>query len=120
MTDSEVDWVDTALTRDGRPMAFEHQKTYILDKLARDRERSVEEVVGCRQMLQAVYLQAEELYPLSETTIRGLHHDLLRFHRQAGHYAGRYKQTPNRVLYVDHHTGEQRIVLDPAPPGIIT
>ena len=120
LTDSEVDWVDTALSRDGRPMAFEHQKTYILDKLAKDRERSVEEVVGCRQVLQTVYLQAEELYPLSETTIRGLHHDLLRFHRQAGHYAGRYKQTPNRVLFVNHATGEERIVLDPAPPGIIT
>lgn len=120
LTDSEVDWVDTTLSRDGRPMAFEHQKTYILDKLAKDRERSVEEVVGCRQVLQTVYMQAEELYPLSETIIRGLHHDMLRFHQQAGHYAGRYKQAPNRVLYVNHATGEERTVLDPAPPGIIT
>jgi hypothetical protein len=65
-------------------------------------------------------MQAEEQFPLSETSIRGLRHDLLRFHRQTDHYAGRYKKTPNPVLFVNLATGEERIFLDPAPPGIIT
>ncbi len=120
LTDSEIDWIDTALNQDGRTTDFEQKKTYILDKLAKDRQRSIEEVVGCRHMLQTIYLQAEELYPLSETTIRGLHHDLLRFHRQSAYHAGGYKQSPNRVLFVNHATGEERIVLDPAPPGVVT
>ena len=120
LTDNEVDWVDTALSRDDHPTAFENQKTYILDKLSKDRERSIEEVVGCRRMLQTVYLQAGELYPLHEAAVRGLHHDLLQFYPQAAYHAGSYKQSPNRVLFVNHATGEERIVLDPVPPGIMT
>ena len=120
LTDNEIDWVDTALSRDDHPDAFENQKTVILDKLSKDRERSIEEVVGCRRMLQTVYVQAEELYPLYEAAVRGLHRDLLQFYPQAQYHAGSYKQSPNRVLYVNHATGEERIVLDPAPPGIMT
>jgi len=80
LTDREIEWVDTILNNDGRISAFEQKKEYILDKLSKDRERSVEEVVGSRQVLTTIYMQAKELFPLSETIIRGLHHDLLRYY----------------------------------------
>jgi Fic family protein len=120
LTDLEVEWVDTILQTDGKTTAFEENKIFILDKLKKDRERSVEEVVGCRQILSTVYLQATELFPLTETIIRGLHHDLLRYYPQAASYAGGYKKIPNRVIFINHQTGEQRVVLDPSPPGIMT
>ena len=66
LTDQEIEWIDTALNKDGKVTAFEEKRTSILDKLSKDRERSVEEVVGCRQTLTTVYLQANEIfgYPL--------------------------------------------------------
>lgn len=120
LTDPEIDWVDTALTQNGRPTAFDEKRVFILDKLSRDRERSIEEVVGCREVLSIVYTQAEDLFPLTETAIRGLHHDLLRHHPPDASHAGNYKTSPNRVIAVNNATGEERVVLDPAPPGIIT
>jgi len=120
LTDQEVEWVDTILQKDGKTTAFEENKIFILDKLKKDRERSVEEVVGCRQILSTVYLQAKELFPLTEAIIRGLHHDLLRHYPQAVSFAGGYKKTPNRVIMINHQTGKQRVVLEPSPPGIIT
>jgi len=120
LTDQEVAWVDTILQKSSRTTAFDENRIAILDKLKKDRERSVEEVVGCRQILSTVYLQATELYPLTEAIIRGLHHDLLRYYPQAADFAGGYKKTPNRVLYINHQTGEQRVVLEPSPPGIMT
>ena len=120
LTDQEIEWVDTILQKDGKTTAFEENKIFILDKLEKDRERSVEEVVGCRQILSTVYLQAKELFPLTEVSIRGLHHDLLRYYPAAANFAGGYKKAPNRVIFINHKTGEQRVVLDPSPPGIIT
>ena len=120
LTDQEIEWIDTALNKDGKVTAFEEKRTFILDKLSKDRERSVEEVVGCRQVLTTVYLQANELFPLTEAVIRGLHHDLLRYHPKAASHAGGYKTAPNRVVSISHDTGEERVVLDPSPPGIIT
>jgi len=120
LTDAEVEWVDTTLSLDGKTTAFEEKKTYIYDKLSKDRERSIEEVIGCRQVLTTVYMQSKELFPLSESIVRGLHHDLLRYHPQAVSYAGGYKKAPNQVVFTDHATSEKRIILDPAPPGTIT
>lgn len=120
LTDQEIEWIDTALNKDGKVTAFEEKRTSILDKLSKDRERSVEEVVGCRQTLMTVYLQANEIFPLTESVIRGLHHDLLRYYPKAASYAGGYKRAPNRVVSINHDTGEERVVLDPSPPGIIT
>lgn len=120
LTDQEIEWVDTTLSRDGRITAFEEKKAYILDKLSKDRERSVEEVIGCRQVLTTIYMQVRELFPLSETVIRGLHYDLLRYFSEASGHAGGYKTAPNNVVYHNHETGEKRVVLDPAPPGIVT
>ena len=117
LTDVEIDWVDTALSQDGHVTAFEANKAAILDKLSKDRERSVEEVVGCREVLGIVYLQAAELFPLTESAIRGLHHTLLSFYPAARFYAGGYKISPNQVISINHDTGERRVVLDPTPPG---
>lgn len=120
LTDIEVEWVDTTLSADGRTTSFEQHKEFILDKLSKDRERSVEEVVGCRDVLSTIYSQAKDFSPLTEMVIRGLHHDLLKFYPQALPYAGAYKSVPNRVISQNHATGEVRTVLDPAPPGTIT
>lgn len=117
LTDAEIDWVDTALSQEGHVTAFDANKAAILDKLSKDRERSVEEVVGCREVLGIVYLQAAELFPLAESIVRGLHHTLLSFYPAARFYAGGYKTSPNQVVSVNHDTGERRVVLDPTPPG---
>ena len=120
LTDAEVEWVDTTLTTDSRTTAFDQHKAFILDKLSKDRERSVEEVIGCREVLSTIYLQARDFVPLTEMVVRGLHQDLLKFYPQAQRYAGAYKTAPNRVISSNHETGEVRIVLDPAAPGIVT
>jgi len=117
LTDVEIEWVDTTLTEDGRPGAFEAQRASIVDKLSKDRERSIEEVVGCRELMTLIYLQAQELFPLTETSLRGLHNALLRFYPAAAHFAGAYKTTTNQVVSVNHETGDRRLVLDPTPPG---
>ena len=119
LTDPEIDWVDTTLTAHGRTTAFDENRAFILDKLSKDRERSIEEVVGCREVLSTVFLQADELFPLTEATIRGLHHDLLKHYPPALNHAGTYKTASNRVVAINHATGEHRVVLDPAPPGIV-
>jgi Fic family protein len=120
LTDAEIEWVDTTLSANERPTAFEEQKQVILDKLSKDRERSVEEVVGDRQVLATLYSQAKDFRPLTENIIRGLHHELLRFFPPAAHYAGRYKTITNRVLAKNHDSGEERVVLEPTSPGVMT
>ena len=120
LTDQEIEWIDTALNKDAKVTAFEEKRTFILDKLSKDREQSVEEVVGCRQVLTTVYLQAKGLFPLTEAVIRALHHDLLRYHPKAASHAGGYKTSPNRVVSINHDTKEERVVLDPSPPGVLT
>jgi Fic family protein len=117
LTDAEIEWVDTTLSQDGHITAFTAHRQSIFDKLSKDRERSVEEVIGCREVLATVYLQAPELFPLTESAVRGLHHVLLSFYPAAGFHAGGYKTSPNQVVSVQHETGERRVVLDPAPPG---
>lgn len=92
----------------------------ILEKLSKDRERSIEEVVGCRAVLSTIYQQAAEMKPLTESAIRGLHHHLLRHYPAAVDYAGAYKTVTNRVVSTNHDTGEERVVLEPAPPGMST
>jgi Fic family protein len=120
LTDAEIEWVNTTLSAGEKPTAFEEKKQMILDKLSKDRERSVEEVVGDRQVLTTLYDQAKDFRPLTENIIRGLHHDLLRFYPPAERYAGRYKTVTNRVIAKNHDTGEERVVLEPTSPGIMT
>ena len=120
LTDAEIEWVDTTLAADGRTTDFEARKPFILDKLSKDRERSIEEVVGCRETLNLIYLQGEDMFPLTESIIRGLHKTLLAYYPAAGDYAGGYKNHPNRVVSIHQATGKQHTVLEPAQPGAIT
>lgn len=120
LTDSEIDWIDTVLTEDGKPTAFMAKKSFIENKLSKDRERSIEEVAGCRAMLELIYTQGKNLTPLSETIIRGLHQELMRFYQKAGPYVGRYKGQSNSVVETNHQTGEMRVVFSTAEAGPIT
>jgi Fic family protein len=120
LTDAEIEWVDTTLTQDGKTTAYQANKTLILDKLSKDRERSIEEVVGCREVLNLIYLQTADFFPLTESTIRGMHKILLNYYPAASAYAGSYKKAPNIVVSVNHETGERQIVLEPTPPGPLT
>lgn len=120
LTDIEVEWVDTALSKDGKTTAFESKKTFILNKLSKDRERSIEEVAGCREILNTIYSQHKDFFPLSEYIIRGLHNDLLKYYKKAERFKGNYKTSPNKVISINHSTGEEKTVLEPTPPGIQT
>lgn len=120
LTDAEIEWVDTTLTEDGKTTAYQEKRNVILNKLSKDRERSIEEVVGCREILNLIYIQTDDFFPLTENTLRGLHKILLSYYPKASSYAGSYKSSPNRVVSVNHDTGEHRTVLDPTPPGPLT
>lgn len=123
LTDTEILWLDNALEKDGRPTAFLKEKSYIENKLSKDKERSIEEVAGCRAMMEIVYSQADDLFPLSQGTICGLHRELLQFYPPAGHYLGRYKTSPNNVVekvFSDGKMISARNVLKTAGPGPIT
>lgn len=120
LTDAEIEWVDTTLTADAKTTAFEEHKEFIIDKLSKDRERSIEEVVGCREVLSLIYLQGDNMFPLTEASVRGLHNSLLAYYPAASNYAGGYKTAANRVISVNHATGEQQIVLEPASAGMVT
>ena len=120
LTDVEIEWVDSVLTKDGRTTAFEKKKEFIIDKLSKERQRSVEEVAGSRSVLKTIYLQAKEFRPLREADIRALHQELLQFYPSAAHYAGGYKTSANRVVSRNAKTGAERTVLEPAEPGVMT
>ncbi|MBN2498976.1 MAG: Fic family protein [Deltaproteobacteria bacterium] len=120
LTDAEIEWIDTTLADDGRPTAFAARRARIEAKLSVDRERSIEEVAGCREMLSVIYSQAEELFPLSEATLCGLHRELLKHYPQAAFHLGRYKLVPNSVIERDVRSGSERTVLQTSDPGPIT
>lgn len=73
LTDIEVEWIDTTISADSKTTAFLDQRELIQDKLSKDKERSINEVAGCRAMLNIIYQQGTTLFPLTEVTIRGLH-----------------------------------------------
>lgn len=120
LTDIEVDWMDTLLSTEGKATAFENNRMVIENKLSKDRERSIEEVAGCRNMLLVIYEQANSLLPLRESDIRSLHYELLSYYRTANHYIGKYKEQPNYVVQENKGTGERRIVFKTADAGPIT
>ena len=118
LTNAEIDWIDTTLTKDGKTTAFYDQQGCIEDKLSKDKERSIEEVVGCRAMLNLIYEEGREFFPLSEVTLRGLHKELLRYYDKADEYSGSYKQKPNSVVRVSG--SKEYPVLTTAEPGVET
>ncbi len=120
LTDVEIDWLDTVISNDAKPTAFTDNKEKIQNKLSKDKERSIDEVAGCRSMLQVIYEQGKDLLPLTETAIRGLHSHLMEFFKPAEHYAGKYKIVPNSVVQKNSITGEETTVLETTSPGSIT
>jgi Fic family protein len=120
LTDIEIEWVDTVLSSDGKTTAFEVNKDFIVNKLSKDRQRSIEEVAGSRSILTTIYQQAQQFKPLREVDIRALHKDLLMFYPPADYYAGNYKTVINKVIARDHQTGQERTVLEPSEPGVMT
>lgn len=123
LTDTEILWMNERLASDDRPTAFLKEKKFIEHKLSKERKRSIEEVAGCRAMLNLLFDQGGEMFPLSQGTICGLHRELMQFYPPAEHYLGRYKTVPNNVIerIMD---GEKEIsrkdVLKTADPGPIT
>lgn len=120
LTDQEIEWVDTTLGKDGKPTSFATKKSFIINKLSKDRERSITEVAGCREMLATIFQQAPDFFPLTETHIRGLHYQLLQYYLPASRHIGNYKASPNKVISINHETGRTHTVLNPADPGVIT
>ncbi len=120
LTDIEIDWLDTVVSSDAKTTAYLDQREKIQDKLSKDKERSIDEVAGCRAMLQVVYQQGMELFPLTETSIRGLHSYLMEFYKPAAHYAGKYKIVPNTVVQRSGDKKEDVSVLVTSDPGPIT
>ena len=120
LTDAEVGWLDTTLAEDARTTAYLDRRDLIQEKFSRDKERSIDEVAGCRAMLYLISAQAGDMFPLSETIIRGLHNELLQYYAPSEHYRGVYKTSPNSVIRRDHSTGEETPVLETSPPGPIT
>ena len=120
LTDVEIEWVDIILSKDGKTTAYQEKQDFIIDKLSKSRVRSIEEVVGSRSVLTTIYLQAEEFKPLTQTIVRGLHRELLKFYPPAEHYAGAYKTVINKVFSRNNETGEEHPVLEPTDPGVMT
>lgn len=123
LTDTEISWIDDKLSVDDKPTAFLKEKKYIENKLSQDRERSIEEVAGCRAMLNIILDQGGDLLPLSHSVVCGLHRELLQYYPSAHYYLGKYKTSPNNVIekVMD---GERELsrkdVLITADPGPIT
>lgn len=120
LTDSEIDWLDSVLSKDGKQTALDAHKSQIEDKLSKDKERSIEEVAGCRTALLLIYEQAKEYLPLTEFLVRSLHHELLRHYSKPGIRKGAYKDKPNSVVEENHDTGEKKSIFKTADPGTAT
>jgi Fic family protein len=120
LTDSEIDWLDSVLGKDGKQTALDAHRTQIEDKLSKDKERSVEEVAGCRTVLLLIYEQAKDHLPLTEHVIRSLHHELLRHYSRPGIVKGDYKDHSNSVVEKNHETGDKKTIFKTADPSVET
>ena len=120
LTNPEIDWIDTVLMTSSKHTAFAENQALIKNKFAKDRERSIEEVAGCRQMLLHIYQQAEHMKPLKEIDIRALHSELMQPYLKESPYVGHYKIQPNSVVETNQLTGATREVFKTADPGVIT
>ncbi len=120
LTDSEINWLDTLLSEDGKVTAFDQKRELIENKFSKDRERIIEEVAGCRAMLLLIYESPQDFLPLKESDLRGLHFELMAPYREAIRYAGKYKTQTNSVIERNNQTGETRVVFQTADAGPIT
>jgi len=117
LTDLEVQWIDTILTSSNITTTFESHRHIIANKLSKNKERSIEEVAGCRSMLMLIHEHAHTFLPMTEKEIRGLHYELMSSYSKALPYAGRYKTQSNSIVAYNQHLGEQRTVFNTADAG---
>jgi Fic family protein len=120
LTDMEVHWLDIILETESKVTAFQANRHLIEDKLSKDRERSYEEVAGCRAMLNLIFDEGKDWVPLRESDLRSLHAILLKPYSKAGPYIGQYKVQPNYVVEFNQLTKESRTVFKTADAGPIT
>lgn len=120
LTDIEINWLDTILTVDGKISALENNRSIIENKLSKDRERSIEEVAGCRAMLLLIYSNYNDFFPLRESDIRALHYELMSPYKKAIQYAGKYKIQTNSVIEQNKVTKQARTIFKTSDPGPIT
>ena len=120
LTDAEINWIDTILSQESFITTFTDNKKLIENKLSKDRERSIEEVAGCREMLLMIYENPQDFYPLKENDVRALHQTLLAYYPKAAHYTGKYKTQSNSVIEYVEKTKEQRVIFETAPAGPLT
>lgn len=120
LTNSEIHWIDTILTKDGKVSAFNEYKDIIQNKLSKDRERSIEEVAGCRSMMHLIYGQGKDFIPLTETVIKALHYELMFPYSESRPHIGVYKKNPNYVIEQNQISNESRIIFKTADAGPIT
>ena len=120
LTDSQIDWLDSILGESSKRTALDECRVQIEDKLSKDKERSIEEVAGCRTVLLLIYEQAKDYLPLTEFLLRSLHYELLRFYTKPGIKKGQYKDHPNSVMKENQKTKEKAHVFKTAEPCIIT
>lgn len=120
LTDIEISWIDTILTKEVKDSAFDFHKEMIKSKLSASRESSIEEVAGCRAMLMSIYSCPEEFYPLKQKDLRMLHYQLMFPYTNSTSYAGKYKSLPNPIVELNNETKQSRVVFDTAPAGVIT
>lgn len=120
LTDLEIKWIDTILTQDSIPESFSQQKAVIENKLSKDKERSIEEVAGCRQLLLEIYGNFDQYLPLRESHLRTFHSLLLSPYQGAGPYVGRYKGLTNSVIETNALTKKTKVIFKTADAGVIT
>ena len=94
LTDAEIDWLDTVLSKDAKTTAYEETREAVLNKLSKDKERSIDEVAGSRAMLTILYSEINELFPLTEMALRGLHNELLQHHAPAPEIQRKLQSSP--------------------------
>ena len=119
LTDLEIDWINTEISS-VEDSTYKDKEVVIKNKLSKDKERSIEEVVGYREALQIVNSSPQSFIPLRESDIKGLHRELMKYYPRADHHLGNYKTQINSVVEINHKTGTKRSLLKTADPGIET
>jgi Fic family protein len=120
LTNPEILWIDTLLDEKGYPSDYQRYSQHIKNKLSKDRERSIEEVAGCRKMLGIILSSASSMVPFTETELRGLHSELLSYYTKSEYYRGQYKTNSNSVVEQNSITGTVRTIFQTADAGPIT
>lgn len=78
--------------------------------------RDEQEVAGYYSALEIIQEQYEDL-ELSESLIKGLHNEMLRYCTKDVHHRGRYKQLSNQVVATDAE-GQQRVIFQTTDPAL--